>query len=198
MQRELMSLEDRNAFERTALPQGRKAIGLWWCYVYKYNPDGSIIIGKEKAQLVTQGFSQQPEDYGSTYSPVAKMTSIQTILTYANHHNYELMSFDIKTAFLHAKLTLDIYCKQIPGFPEADPHTVLRLLVALYGLCQSSYEFYMLLLKIMTCLGLIHCEVDHAVFSSHGHHPHILPFLCLSMVNLLLFSFQCMLTMVWL
>jgi len=28
MQRELMSLEDRNTFERTALPQGWKAIGL--------------------------------------------------------------------------------------------------------------------------------------------------------------------------
>ena len=70
MQRELTSLEDRNAFERTTLPQGWKAISLRWCYVYKYHPDGSIIIGKEKAQLVTQGFSQQPEDYGSTYAPV--------------------------------------------------------------------------------------------------------------------------------
>jgi hypothetical protein len=171
MQRELTSLEDRHAFERTTLPSGRKAIGLRWCYVYKYNPDGSIILGKEKARLVAQGFSQRPEDYGSTYAPVAKMTSIRTILAYANHRDYELMSFDIKTAFLHAKLTLDIYCKQIPGFPEADPHTVLRLLVALYGLRQSSYEFYMLLLKIMTRLGLIRCEVDHAVFSGRWTSP---------------------------
>jgi len=131
MQRELMSLADRHTFERTTLPQGQKAIGLRW---YKYNPDGSIILGKEKAQLVAQGFSQHPEDYGSTYTPVAKMTSIWMILAYANHCNYKLMSFDIKTAFLHAKLTLDIYCKQIPGFPETDPHTVLHLLVALYGL----------------------------------------------------------------
>jgi len=94
------------------------------------------------------------------------MTSIQTILAYANHRDYELISFDIKMAFLHAKLTLDIYCKQIPGFPEVDPHMVLCLLVALYGLRQSSYEFYMLLLKIMMHLGLIRCEVDHTVFSS--------------------------------
>ena len=100
-----------------------------------------------------------------------KMTSIRTILAYANHRDYELMSFDIKTAFLHAKLTLDIYCKQIPGFPEDNPHTVLRLLVALYGLRQSSYEFYMLLLKIMTRLGLIRCEVDHAVFSGRWTSP---------------------------
>jgi len=81
------------------------------------------------------------------------------------------MSFDIKMAFLHAKLTLDIYCKQIPGFPEANPHTVLHLLVALYGLRQSLYEFYMLLLKIMMCLGLICCEVDHAVFNSQWTLP---------------------------
>ena len=106
-----------------------------------------------------------------TYAPVAKITSIQTILAYANHRDYELMSFDIKTAFLHMKLTLDIYCKQIPGFPEADPHTVLHLLVALYGLWQSSYEFYMLLLKIMTHLGLIRCKVDHAIFSGRWTSP---------------------------
>ena len=31
MQRELTSLEDRHAFERTTLLQGRKAIGLRWC-----------------------------------------------------------------------------------------------------------------------------------------------------------------------
>ena len=171
MQRELTSLEDQHAFKRTILPPGWKAIGLRWCYVYKYNPDSSIILGKEKACLIAQGFSQRPEDYGSTYAPVAKITSIQTILTYANHHDYELMSFDIKIAFLHTKLTLDIYCKQILGFPEDNPHTVLCLLVALYGLQQSSYKFYMLLLKIMTHLGFIRCKVDHAVFSGRWISP---------------------------
>jgi Reverse transcriptase (RNA-dependent DNA polymerase) len=44
------------------------------------------------------------------------------------------MSFDVKTAFLHARLPYSIYIKQIPGYPEDDPKTVLRLLVALYGL----------------------------------------------------------------
>jgi len=92
---------------------------------YKYHPDGSIIQGKEKACLVVQGFSQRPEDYGSTYSPVAKITSIHIVLAYAAHNDLEIMSFDIKTAFLHAKLSTVIFCKQIPGYPEADPSTVL-------------------------------------------------------------------------
>jgi len=163
MLRELDSLKARSAFECMTLPSDRKAIGLHWCYAYKYNPDGSIIVGKEKARLVAQGFSQRPEDYGNTYSPVAKMTSIWIMLAYAAHGDLEIMSFDVKTVFLHAKLSV-IFCKQIPGFPEADSHTVLRLLVALYGLRQSSYEFYMLLFKLMVRLGLTRCEVDHAIF----------------------------------
>ena len=134
MRRELDSLEERHAFERTTLPSDRKAIGLRWCYAYKFNPDGSIIKGKEKARLVAQGFSQRPEDYGSTYSPVAKITSIRIALAFAAHNDLEIMSFDVKTAFLHAKLSTTIFCKQIPGFPEADSSTVLQLLVTLYGL----------------------------------------------------------------
>jgi len=75
--------------------------------------------------LVAQGFSQQLEDYSLTYSLVAKITSIHIMLAYAAHHDLEIMSFDVKTAFLHAKLSTVIFCKQIPGFPEADPTLVL-------------------------------------------------------------------------
>ena len=74
------------------------------------------------------------------------------------------MSFDVK---LHTKLDYLLYVKKIPGFPEADPQTVLCLLVAIYGLCQSAYEFYIFFLKLLICLGL-HCsELDHAVFIGH-------------------------------
>jgi len=134
----------------------------------------------------------------STYAPVAKMTSIWTILAYTNHCDYELISFDIKTAFLHAKLTLDIYCKQIPVFPEADPHTVLGLLVVLYGLWQSSYKFYMLLLKIMTHLVWFAVKLTLLSLAVDGHLLHILLSKCLLMVNLSCFLSPCTLTMVWL
>jgi hypothetical protein len=136
MQREVDSLEERKAFERTSLPSGRKAIGVRWTYDFKHEPDGSIIRGKEKARLVAQGFSQRPEDFDETYAPVVKLTSVRVLLAFANHHDYDIMSFDVKTAFLHARLPYSIYVKQIPGYPEDDPKTVLHLLVALYGLKQ--------------------------------------------------------------
>ena len=74
------------------------------------------------------------------------------------------MSFNIKTACLHAKLDYLIHAKQIPGFPEADLHTVLHLHVALYGLHQSAYEFYIFLLKLLICLRLSCSELDCSVF----------------------------------
>lgn len=81
------------------------------------------------------------------------------------------MSFDVKTAFLHARLPYDIFVKQIPGYPEADVATVLRLLVALYGLKQSAYEWHKLFSTILATLGLSRCEADHAVFVGRWTTP---------------------------
>lgn len=74
------------------------------------------------------------------------------------------MSFDVKTAFLHAQLPYSIYVNQIPGYPEDNPRTVLKLLVTLYGLKQSAYEWYKLLSNVLNSLGVLRCEADHAVF----------------------------------
>jgi hypothetical protein len=173
MEREMSSLRARNAFESADLPPTRSAIGVRWVYAYKYNPDGSIIRGKEKARVVAQGFSQRPEDFDETYAPVAKMTSIRIILAYAATHDLEVMASDVKTAFLHCRLRKELYCKQIPGYPLPDPKQVLCLLVALYGLRQSAYEFYMLLLNCFRSIGMHRCEVDHAVFiGSWPSPPH--------------------------
>jgi hypothetical protein len=177
MAREFDSLTARNAFEPADLPPGRKAIGVRWVFAYKYNPDGTIIHGKEKGRLVAQGFSQRPEDFDETYAPVAKMTSICIILAFAAANDLEVMTSDVKTAFLHCRLRKEIYCKQIPGYPLPDPKKVHHILVALYGLRQSAFEFYNLLWNCFTSLGMHHCEADHAVFSGTWPVPphHSIP-----------------------
>jgi Reverse transcriptase (RNA-dependent DNA polymerase) len=76
------------------------------------------------------------------------------------------MRFDVKTAFLHAQLPYSIYVKQIPGYPEDNNKTVLCLLITLYGLKQSAYEWYTLLSTIFYDLGIFYCKADHAVFIS--------------------------------
>lgn len=89
---------------------------------------------------MAQGFSQHPEDYGMTYAPVAKIMSIRIILAYAAMYDLELFTFDMKTAFLNAPLTQEIYCKQIPGFPDVEPNKVNHILCALYSLKQALHK----------------------------------------------------------
>lgn len=107
-----------DTFEKCYLPEGKTALNVMFVYAYKYDERGNIIIGLEKARLVVQGFRQRPEDYGSTFAPVAKMPSIRTLLAWATRKDWEIYSFDVKTAFLHAPLSHDVYINQIPGYPE--------------------------------------------------------------------------------
>lgn len=117
------SLEKRKAFKGATPPPGHKPMGICWTYDYKHNPDGTIIWGKEKP-VVAQGFSQWPENYGEMYAPVVvKLSSVWILLAYTNHYDLEIMSFNVKTAFLHAHSPYDIFIKQIPGFPEANTST---------------------------------------------------------------------------
>ena len=148
MRREFTSLVDRGVFEPAILPPGRKAIGVRWCYAYKYAPDGIILTSKEKARLVALGYLQGLDDYGKTYAPVAKLVSIRTVLAYANFKGWHIYTYDVKTAFLNAPLSHVIYCKNIPGFPlpGAGPeHNSMLVKQAIYGLWQSSREFYLFL-----------------------------------------------------
>ena len=164
MDRELKSLADMGALEEADLPPGQKAVGLKWVFDFKTDALGAKIPGKEKARLVAQGFTQCPDQYGETYAPVAKIASVRILLTWAAVHDLEIFQFDCKTAFLHAKLRHELYARPFPGCETTNPSKVLCILVALYGLRQSAYEFYVLLMTLLLDLGMMRCEVDHGVF----------------------------------
>ena len=164
MDREMMSLREMGAFVEEDLPKGEKTVGLKWVYAYKTDAAGDIILGKEKARLVAQGFNQRPGQFDETYAPVAKMTSIRILLAWAASKDLEIFQFDCKTAFLHAKVRHPIYARPFPGYTPTTLGKVLRILVALYGLRQSAYEFYILFMSLLLGLGMIRCEVDHGIF----------------------------------
>lgn len=164
MSQEKSSLDEMGAFKEVDLPPGEHTIELKWVFAHKTDPEGAVLQGKEKAQVVAQGFNQCPSQYDETYMPVVKMTSVQILLTWAVVQDLEIFQFDYKTAFLHAKLCHPIYVRQIPGYPLSDPKKVLHILVTLYGLHQSAFEFYSLFLLLLLSLGMTCCEVDHGVF----------------------------------
>lgn len=62
-------------------------------------------------------------DYGETYSPVVKITSIRVLLALATQLDLEVHQFDIKTAFLHGLLGVKIYMELPEGLEERGVHT---------------------------------------------------------------------------
>jgi hypothetical protein len=72
-------------------------------------------------------------DFNETFAPGPKQGEIKIFLSYAAAMDLELTQFDIKTAFLHAKLKETIYMKQPEGFVvEGKEDPVCQLLKSLY------------------------------------------------------------------
>ena len=119
------------AFEEVDLPPGQNTVGLIWVFANKMDADGVVISGKEKARLVTQGFSQRPGQFDKTYAPVAKMASVWILIAWATVQDLEIFQFDCKMAFLHVKLQHSVYAHPYPGCNHLGHRKVLRILVAL-------------------------------------------------------------------
>lgn len=96
--------------------------------------------GKEvryKARLVVKGYLQrQGIDYEDTYAPVAKLTTIRTVLAVGVHNRFLFHQMDVKTAFLYGDLKEDIYMA-VPDGVKANQGMVCKLQKSLYGLKQS-------------------------------------------------------------
>jgi hypothetical protein len=59
---------------------------------------------------VTKGYSQvECLNFDETFAPVARLESIQILLTYATHHNFKLYQIDIKSAFLNVPIKEEVY-----------------------------------------------------------------------------------------
>ena len=65
---------------------------------------------------------------------------------------------------MHLRKACPLYARPFPGFPISTPGMSLKILVALYGLWQSAYKFYILILSLLLDFGMVQCEVDHGVF----------------------------------
>jgi hypothetical protein len=63
-------------------PSEKKAVGCKWVFIVKHKANGSM--GRYKVCLVAKGFARTyGMDYEETLAPVAKMNSIQVLLSLA-------------------------------------------------------------------------------------------------------------------
>ncbi|XP_019248461.1 PREDICTED: uncharacterized protein LOC109227719 [Nicotiana attenuata] len=103
MKLEIEALEQNNTWEVVTLPPGKVPIRCKWVYKIKYNANGSI--ERFKARLVAKGYTQQEGiDFHDTFSPVAKMTTVRTVIAIAALKHWPLFQMDVHNAFLNGDL----------------------------------------------------------------------------------------------
>jgi len=164
MKEEMDSMDKNKVWELVDLPPNRKAIGNKWVLKIKRRADG--LIDKYKARLVAKGYTQmEGVDFLETFSPVVRFDSIRVILAMVAHLDLELHQMDVKTAFLNGELDEEIYMDQPIGFvTEGQEGKVCRLKRSIYGLKQSSRQWYLRFHEAVTSIGLTMMEEDHCVY----------------------------------
>jgi hypothetical protein len=172
--KELSMLKSMGVYSIVTLPPNRKAIGNRW--VFEHKIEGADLIAK--GRLVAKGFHQIPDiDYGKTFAPVAKTSSVRMLAAIAAKLDWELDCFDATRAFLWGELDEELYMKLPDGFALAEEETpvvlatenpVMRLHKSIYGLKQASMVWYRKFSSVLIELGMRRSETDHGVFVYHG------------------------------
>ena len=94
-----------------------------WIYKIKHAADGSI--EKYKERFMARGFSHKEGiDYEETLVPVARYTSIKTIMVVVSMMKWKLHQMDVKTTFLNGVIEEEVYIEQPQGFQVEDRRTM--------------------------------------------------------------------------
>ena len=79
-----------------------------WNYKIKHAADGNI--EKYKERFMARGFSQKEGiDYEENFSPIARYTSIRSILALAVVMKWKIHQMDVKSAFLNGVVEEEVY-----------------------------------------------------------------------------------------
>ncbi|CAL8119630.1 unnamed protein product [Prunus armeniaca] len=153
MSKEINALLKNNTWSLVPPSPHHNTVGSKWVFRIKRKPDGSI--ERYKACLVAKGFHQQLGiDYGETFNPIVKPTTIRTILSVAISRGWPLRQLDVKNAFLHGFLQEDVYMIQPPVFIDPDrPNYVYKLHKSLYGLKQAPRAWFHRISSFLITIG---------------------------------------------
>jgi hypothetical protein len=164
MKEEYNSLMKNQTWILAKLPPGRIALNHKW--IGKYKPEYPGVEERWKATLTVVGTRQQYKiNFNETFAPVPKQSAIKIFLSYAAAMDLELTQFDIKTAFLYAKLKETSEHYEPEGFVvEGKEDHVCQLLKSLYGLKQAPFEWNEEFNEFILAFGLVRSEADPCIY----------------------------------
>jgi len=134
-------------------------------------PDGQL--NKHKARLCAHGGQQQwGVNYWETYAPVVNWISVRFLLIVSELAGLETQALDFVLAFPQADLDVPVFMEIPPGIEIGDGINkrayVIELKSSLYGLKQSSANWYDCLKKGLERRGFVESKADPCVFMKKG------------------------------
>jgi hypothetical protein len=163
MQTELQALKENHTWDIVPCPPTIKPIGSKWVFSVKLRSDGSL--DRYKVHLVALGYKQEyGVDYEETFAPVAKMTTVRTILAIAASQSWPLHQMDVKNAFLHGDLQEEIYMKLPSGMTTSFPYDVCKLRRSLYGLKQAPRAWFEKFRNTLLSFHFTQSQYDSSLF----------------------------------
>nr|GFB64227.1 putative ribonuclease H-like domain-containing protein [Tanacetum cinerariifolium] len=113
--RRMTKTSQERAMRLVDLPKGKHAIGTKWVYTNKKDERGIVV--RNKARLVTQGYTQEEGiDYDEVFAPVARIEAIRLFFAYESFMGFIVYQMDIKSAFLYVIIEKEVYVCQPPSF----------------------------------------------------------------------------------
>lgn len=160
---ELLALAENQTWDVVPCPPSVKPLGSKFVFSIKLRSDGSI--ERHKARLVVLGNKQEYGlDYDETFAPVAKMTTVRTILALAASQSWSLHQMDVKNAFLHGDLKEEVYMKLPYGMPTSSPNDVCKLKRSLYGLKQAPRVWFEKFRSTLLGFSFTQSQYDSSLF----------------------------------
>ena len=99
------------------------------------------------------------------FAPVAKYSSIRSVLAIANQLDMDIHQMDVKTAFLNGNIDKDIYMRQPEGYENCEnPHMVCKLNKSIYGLKQSARCWNVTLDSYLKRSGYVQNPADPCIY----------------------------------
>ena len=93
------------------VPKDKDEISVKWIYKTKKYANGNV--QKHTERLVARGFTQQPDiEFNETFSPVAHMDTIETILAILAQNKWYVYQMDVKSTFLNGLVEKKVYVEQ--------------------------------------------------------------------------------------
>lgn len=97
-----------------------------------------MTLWTDKVCVVALGNEQKYQtDYNETFTLIAKMTTVHTILALAASQSWLLFHMDVKNAFLQSDLKEEVYMQLPLGLIDPSRNSAYRLRWSLYGLKQA-------------------------------------------------------------